>query len=323
MKDINLLKIKCFVHLHYGNKMIKWISNKPYAAFVFLIFSAVIITLSLSFNFLCNNVFPNSSMGIYDKNFWVNLLVNLNSSIIDFLFLGLVILYIDKKIQKEKDNNNHQKMIQERIEILRRDLKDYAEHSTIELDLRKAGIVRDLCKLNENKIDVRKIQIHEVALRDIDLIGLSLYRSKLEKLSFKKCTLRSLNLMEGNSKKLSFCDCTIRNMKLNNGSFKAIEFKNCSLVNSKMNNAELNSAIFINCDLQDVTFENSNLRSANFKGSINIDVEQLIKAACLDYIIADEDILSKVKVLRNDVTGRRGIEHPSRTPSDTLSTSSV
>lgn len=292
--------------------MIKWISNKPYAAFVFLIFSAVIIAFSLSFNFLCKHIFPNTSVGIYDKDFWVNLLVNLNSSIIDFLFLGLVILYIDKKIQKEKDNKNHQEMIQEKIETLRRDLKDYAEHSTIELDLRKAGIIRDLCKLNEHKIDVRKIQIHEVALRDIDLIdsdlsGLSLYRSKLEKLSFKKCILRSLNLMEGNSKKLSFHDCTIRNMKLNNGSFKAIEFKNCSLVNSKMNNAELNSAIFINCDLQNVTFENSNLRSANFKGCRNINVDQLTKAKCLDYIIADEDILSKVKALRNDVKMKKDV----------------
>lgn len=286
--------------------MIKWISKKPYAVLVFLIFSIVIIALSLSFNFLSNYIFPNSSVGIYDKDFWVNVLINLNSSIIDFLFLGLVILYFDKKTQKEKEAKNSQQMIQDKIDILRRDLKDYAEHSTIELDLRKAGIIRELNKLNEKMINIRKIKMHEVELREIELIdsdlsGLSLYKAKIEGLSFKNCTLRSLNLMEGSSKKLLFSECTIRNMKLSNGNFKAIKFENCSLVNSKMNNAVLSSAIFINCDLQDATFENSNLRSANFKGCKNINVELLVKAACLDYIIADEEILSKVKTLRNEV----------------------
>ena len=292
--------------------MIKWILKKPYAALVFLIFSIVIITLSLSFNFLCKYIFPTSSAGIYNKDFWVNLLVNLNSSIIDFLFLGLVILYFDKKNQREKERKDSQKLIQEKIDILRRDLKDYAEHSTIELDLRKAGIIRELCKLSQKNINIRKIKIHEVELSEIELIdsdlsGLSLYKTKLENLSFKNCLLRSLNLMEGISKKVLFSGCTIRNMNMNNGNFKAIKFEKCSLVNSRMNNAELNSAIFIDCDLQDVTFENSNLRSANFKGCKNINVELLIKAACLDYIVADEEILSKVKSLRDGVKMKKDV----------------
>lgn len=91
------------IDFYNGNKMIKWILKKPYAALVFLIFSIVIITLSLSFNFLCKYIFPTSSAGIYNKDFWVNLLVNLNSSIIDFLFLGLVILYLIKKIKEKKN----------------------------------------------------------------------------------------------------------------------------------------------------------------------------------------------------------------------------
>lgn len=290
--------------------MTKWLSKKPYAVLVFIFFSIMTISLSLSFNYLSEPLPTGISAGIYDKSFWVNLLINLNSSIVDFFFLGLIILYFDKKNQKQVEDEKSQNFIKEKVGTLRRDLKDYAEHSTIELDLRKAGILRDLCALNEVGIHIRKIKIHGVDLKNIklndsDLSGLSLYQSKLENFEFKNCTLRSLNLMEGTSKKLKFSNCIIRNMKLTQGKFKAIEFENCSLINSRMNNADLSSAIFENCDLQDATFENSNLRSANFKGCKNIDPILLSKAACLDYIVIEGEILTKLKTLKDGMKIKR------------------
>ncbi len=286
--------------------MIKWISKKPHALLIFFVFSITIIAISLGFNFLSKHILAKSSLGIYNKDFWVNLLINLNSSIVDFLFLGLVVLYFDKKKEKKREEDKLKELNQMKVIALKRDLKDYAEHSTLELDLKKAGIIHELCNMNENTINTKKIRIHSVALKNIrlvgsDLSGLSLFQTKLENIIFNDCTIRSLNLMESSSKYVKFLDCTIRNLKLNNGKFKAICFERCGLINSRMNNADLSSAMFFDCDLQDVTFDKSNLRSANFLGSKNINIESLCRADCLDYIVAEDDVLAGIEKLRPEV----------------------
>lgn len=285
--------------------MIKSIAKKHYALGVFLLFSLTIITLSISFNYLSENILTKYKVGIYNKEFWINLLINLNSSIIDFLFLGLAILYFDKKREEENEAEKSQKNLELKEQSLRRELEDYAEHSTLELDLKKAGIIHELCKINKNTINTKKIMMHGISLKNIDLInsdlsGLSLYQSKIENVTFEKCIIRSLNMMEVPSKMVKFTNCKIRNLKLTNGRFKAIHFEDCYLVNSRMNNADLSSSIFFNCDMQDVTFEKSNLRSANFLGCSNINIESLCKADCLDYIVAEEDVIARVRLLRPD-----------------------
>lgn len=283
--------------------MKKWLSNNVHhAVYVFGFFSLFVILCSGFFNYLSEYIFPNSDWGIYDKSFWVNLLININSSIIDFLFLGLLILYFDRKKESEKEEK-----------ILRRDLSDYSFHDTLELNLKKAGILKALTEMKKFKVDVPRLRIHEIELSDIilndsDMSGLSFYKTKLSNVKFTNCNLRSLNLMEATSKKLYFNDCKIRNLKLSNGVFKSVEFKSCYMGNAKMNNVDLSSAIFNGSDLDGASYDNSNFRSANFLNCKNIDVTKLCQAKCLDYIVAEENIIDEVKRIRPDTKMRRSTD---------------
>jgi len=269
--------------------MKKFLSDEVHhAAKILLCFSLVTVLISGSFNFLSSHILSNVSWGIYDRSFWVNLLINVNSSIIDFFFLALLINHFEKKRANRKEEDS-----------LMQELQDYAFHSTLELNLKKVGIIKKLCGMGANKLNVQRMRIHEVEIKDLiimqsNLDGLSLYKCNLARISFENCDIRSLNLVEATAKHVVFKNCKIKNLKMSNGKFTSVKFTNCSLINARMNNADLNSAIFKNCDLQDATFENSFMRSTNLLDSQNIDISELCKAKNLDYMVADERILQGI-----------------------------
>lgn len=270
------------------------------SAKILLIFSVVTVLLSASFNFLSSYIFPNFSLGIYDRSFWVNLLVNVNSSIIDFLFLALLITHFNKRREASKEEAS-----------LMQELQDYAFHSTLELNLKKVGILKKLCELGKKEINIQRIRIHEVEMKDLritdsNLDGLSLYKCNLARVTFENCELRSLNLVDATAKNVEFINCSIKNLKLSNGTFTSIKFTKCSLINSRLNNADLSSAIFRDCDLKDATFDNSKMRSTNLLESKNINIVELCKATNLDYILVEQSILDGIIRSGKPVKLKRG-----------------
>lgn len=277
----------------------KIIENR-YTGITFAIFSVTVILLSIYLDDISEVILPNTKIGIYNKSFWVNLLINLNSTIVDFLFLSLMIIFFTKRMENKKE-----------IETLRRELKYFATHSSVETDIKKLFNLKRLSEIDKKPVDIQKIKMQSIdidslVLKDADLSGMSLYESKLKGVKFSNCIIRSLNISKGKSKDSSFIKCTIRNLKLSGGDFKSINFEESILINAKMNDAELSNASFKKCDLKDATFDNSNLRCANFSGSKNINIVNLCKASCLDYIVASDEVLSEIKKIRADVKIKRG-----------------
>ncbi|ERK16769.1 hypothetical protein L580_0348 [Serratia fonticola AU-P3(3)] len=262
---------------------------------VFLIYSTIVIVLSLCFPYLSSVVFPNTDAGLYNKQFWSNFLTNANSSIIDFFVIGAVIYAIQKR-------NDH-KLI---LKNSHQELEDYASHSSIELNLKKMGIIRRLIESGERELSIKRLALGGIAIKDLtlmssELIGLSFYESSLTNCTFSRCNIRSLNLEKVKAKKLTFTDCTINNLRFNYGKFTAITFENVDLTNSSLFNATIPSGMFKNCNFSGVNFEGANLRSANIKSSYNIDINSLCKAKCLDYIVAEDSIIAEIKNRRPDV----------------------
>ncbi|MGN7971475.1 pentapeptide repeat-containing protein [Serratia sp. 22264] len=266
---------------------------------IFIIFTFVVILISIFFPWLSKIIFPNTELGIYNKEFWYNFLINANATILDFFVIGVVIYFLDQRRGKT-----------ELTQELLRDLEDFAPHSTVELNLKKVGIIKRLINLGVNKINIQRICIKDVEIRNIsimdsDLTGINLERSKLKNCKFERCNLRSLNLDGGKIKNVIFKKCQIRNMKLIDGTYSALLLEDVDLSNSTFVNSNLSGAIFKNCELSNVTFEKCNLRNVNFKTSKNIDILALSKAENLDYIHADEMILDGLRVLRPDSKYRR------------------
>lgn len=262
---------------------------------LFILYSSIIIIVSMAFEYLSSTILPNTELGLYDKQFWSGLLINANSSIIDFFAIGIAIHYIQKK-KSDKTALMDQY----------RELEDYASHSSTELNLKKMGIIRRLQYAGEKTINIKRltlegISIAEIEIESSDLTGLSLYESRLTNCTFSKCNLRSLNLEKVKAKNLNLASCKANNLRFNHGKFSGLYCNETDLSNSSLLGATLKSGIFKRCDFSGVKFEGSDLRSANIKSSYNIDIVELCKAKCLDYIVADDSIILGIKSARSDV----------------------
>ncbi|MCQ8229099.1 pentapeptide repeat-containing protein [Pantoea trifolii] len=275
------------------------IKSHPYAS-IFLVFSIyLIITIIFSslFPWLSKHILPNTSLGIYNKDFWINLLINLNASLIDFIFFGIALFIFQRR--------NERKTL---IEETKNSLSDISKYNDVTLNLKKVGLIR---RLNEQKchtitmhrlnISGSGVEMRDVKLIDSDLTGLESESIYFNTVYFEKCNLKSSNFQRSKLRNLTMLDCTLKNVNFSHSNLKGAIFKECRLMGAKFNNCNLQSAILSGSNLERVDFEGANLNFCNLKSAININATELCKAATLNYIVLDPIVELQVRSLRGDV----------------------
>lgn len=70
---------------------------------VLMLFALITITITGFWDFVSQNILPNTSWGLYNKSFFENLLAGMHGSIIDLFLIGIVIFWFDK--HRERKNN--------------------------------------------------------------------------------------------------------------------------------------------------------------------------------------------------------------------------
>ncbi len=265
------------------------ISNMKYIIGIFFLYSGLIVGLS---------VYNDS----YNSKFMENFLVNANSSILDFLVLGVILYYFENKRQN-KD------AIHELIE----DLENLAKHSSAELNIMKIKIIRQLNAKGIYNIQVPRIELDKMStikylhFKDADLTGLNMSESYIRDCSFDNCTIQALNITGNRVKSVKFKNCKLRNIKAFNTRFQNVTFENCSFEGGYFTDSEMKSCILKGCDFKSVTYEGANMRNANLLNSINISVKELVKAKNIDYLICDEQIKNEIRKENPAIKISRGI----------------
>ncbi|MCY1685358.1 pentapeptide repeat-containing protein [Yersinia enterocolitica] len=263
---------------------------------VFVIYTLCIVSISIFFPELSKSFFPHTEIGIYNKSFWDALLINANASIIDFFVIGIIVVALNAYNGKRST-----------ISELYRDLEDYAAHSSVDINLKKLGIIKRLNKANIYIVNVQrmsldnKILIKKLTFQNSDLTGLNFTDSSLSETTFTDCNLRSLSLYSAKVKSVIFSNCKIKRMKLNNAKLLDVVFNDSDLNHSDFTNSELKSCMFKNCNMENINFSGANMRSANIRKCRNINIEELCKAANLNYLIADSDVIEKIKSIKPEV----------------------
>ncbi|PAN73406.1 hypothetical protein CIW69_15130 [Enterobacter cloacae] len=246
-------------------------------------------------------IFITDKTNNYNDNFLQNFLVNANSSILDFLILGVILYYFEHKRQ----NND---AIQELIS----DLENLAKHSSGELNIMKLKIMRQLNQKGVFDIKVQRIEMNELAgiknlkFKDADLNSINMSHSYIKKCNFEKCILSAMNIDNCTLRDVRFVNCNLKNLKAQNVDFQNVYFENCILDGAYFNDSQIKSCILKGCDFKNVTYEGANMRSANLTDAKNIDITQLIKAGCLDYLICDEKIKQELKAKNDSIKFARG-----------------
>lgn len=280
-------------------KVLTYFYERPVFAALstFSIYLLIVFLITVFFPWLSIHILPNTFAGLYNKQFWEGVLVNLNSSVVDFFVFGVILFYFHKK---GESNSIISSMLNE--------LSDIAKYDDIQLNLRKVGILKRLSSLGHNIYTLHRIaiggngvEIRDVKIRKSDFTALNAKKVYINTLSVIESSLRSSDFSESKIRNARFDSCNFRNTNFEKTTSVGNKFNNCDFKNANFKNSNFKSSIFVDSNFEGVNFEGCNLNRTNLKNATNIDITELCKASDLHYIIAEQSIISQIKIMRPDV----------------------
>lgn len=239
---------------------------------------------------------PNTTLGLYDKSFWENVLVEAHGLVFDIFVLGLVLIWMDTYRQKR--------------ESITRDLESLWDLNTLTEEVYRKRKVNILKRLNINKtykIDVTdltlsdKVKIKDITFKNSGLFGLKFLDCRIFNLKIEHSKLNSAEFSDSIIKNSEITDTYLKNAKFQSASLVGLNLTNSDLFRAKFIDADLEGADLRGCNLKRTTFTGANLKNANLRGCINLNYDALIEAKCIDYIKADECVLEELKLRKPDM----------------------
>nr|QJS05187.1 pentapeptide repeats family protein [Psychrobacter sp.] len=232
--------------------------------FMLIILSIVTVLITGFWEGVSNFVFPNLTWGLYNKDFFENLLVEMHGGIIDLLIVG-VILY-GFEIRRAKSDS---------IKEAKNNLADLRYYSGSDASFKFYRALRLLASLK-----VHNVEMPNGSLNDLKIKSLSLSKSNLAATDFSRSTLDSVSLQNCDLQAAQFFDsklrhCIFKNLNLKRSKFikadlRGMSFESCIIEGAVFKDSNLQSAIFKGVDCRGVSFKGCNLRGASFRGAQNL-----------------------------------------------------
>jgi uncharacterized protein YjbI with pentapeptide repeats len=254
-----------------------------------------IFLVCANWNWVSSTIFPNTILGVYRKEFWENVLVEMHGMILDLVVVGILIFWLDSR-----------RAIKSEIHRQLEDLVDYASLDSPEVNLKKIGHIKRL-----NSVGVKCFNVQNLTLSEVALSGVSVENSKMIGLKISGGKVSSSEFINVQMRSSDFENCTIRNAKFEASNLLKSKFKGAVCKGVSFRGACLERVDFTDCDLQSAILREADLRGAIFKGANlkqcslmdakNIDLGELSKASCLDHIAMSEENIMQLVSLRSDM----------------------
>ncbi|SFT22519.1 Pentapeptide repeat-containing protein [Acinetobacter bohemicus] len=248
---------------------------------ILLTFCFIVFLITAFWNQVSSTILPNTTMGLYDKDFFQNMLINAHGSAIDILLISIILYWFE---QRKKKNEDIKDIIQE--------LAYLKHYKGDDISYRYFGRLKKIHDMGENQVDLPSAQIYNIDIKEINLINSNLIaanfkNSIISNSSFKKCNLEATQFIDCkiiSKNTVIFEECNLIRANFYKAQLKGIDFRSCQLTNAKFDQADLSSADFRNVDCKGMSFKNANLRSTNFMGAMNLTQEMLNEAKNIKYI---------------------------------------
>jgi BTB/POZ domain-containing protein KCTD9 len=253
------------------------------AFLVFAVFSAAVVIVTGFWDFFRSLAFTETQWGLYNEDFWKNVLVEAHGTILDLVLVGIIILYLD-----------HRRNTRASIAHYQEDIDDFRYWMAQEAAYKTVGNIRRLNSLGKTDINLSDCYLKAMNLSGMNLSGANLRGAKLEAVSLKRALLPKAKLegsvLEGAC--LRGCNLSGSNIEranCKNGDFAGACFRHARMWRTDFTNANLRSADLRDANLKDVNFEGADLRSANLVGARNLTLDQLLAAKSIQYAKVDTE----------------------------------
>jgi len=242
------------------------------------IVAAVVVLLTGFWNEVATSIFPDSTWGLYSREFFENVLVEAHGTLLDLLVVGVVLFWFERR-RERAESIEEQKTTLADLRYYRGNDASYRVFGTVKR-LQSYGIsALPLAEAMLNDLEITEIQFYESDLRATNFAN-----SKLKACTFENCRAEAAIFVGARFNHITLKNVSLRRAKFNNAVLKGIDFSECQIEGVDFTNADLSSAIFRGVDCKNVKFQNANLRSANFKGALNLTQAMLNSASNTQYI---------------------------------------
>ncbi|MEZ8314262.1 pentapeptide repeat-containing protein [Vibrio splendidus] len=279
--------------------MINLINKTPFRAvtFLFILTLLIVFFITSCWEMVSSYIFPNTTLGLYNKDFWENVLVEAHGMVFDILIIGVAVVWMDTRraIYNEK-------------KLMLNELSDLSYLDLPEVNHRKVGMLHRLNNLGVKSFHVEELIITNVRVKGLiseksNFSHLKIIGSLISKAQFSETELFRADFSDTEVKSTKFLSCQMKKVIFIHAKVHGVDYSNSNLERARFMNADLQSAMFRGCNLREANFENANLRNANLRGAKHLKVEQLLKAKSLDYIVVDEGIKKQLKAMCIDIKG--------------------
>jgi uncharacterized protein YjbI with pentapeptide repeats len=276
---------------------VRKIIENPVKTLAIIAIALLIIVFSITafWGAVSESLLPNTKLGLYDKAFWENFLVEMHGIVFEISIIGILIIWLDTKRSRNND-----------IERLKEDLEDYSSLDFPEINVKKLGHIKRLNALGINNIDVQNLvlnglKVKRIRINGTRLIGLKIMNGSIIESQFKSIKMRSSNFQGTAVKNTIFEYCDLLKSIYIESKCKGIRFSHSCLERADFTNADLQNCIFNDCNVRETNFEGSNLKHAVFRESTNLTADMLAKAKNLDYVKVSDAIMTELVRLRPDM----------------------
>lgn len=258
----------------------------------FAIFSAFIIVATGFWSDLSARVLPNTTWGLYSKEFFEDVLIGAHGTLIDLFVVGIVLYWFEKRseqrekaIKEESEKLNAVTRHKEALADLRFYEGSDAAHRT--LSTIKRLVALEVYDFPCPEADLQKTNVEDLRFTGANMHAINFSHAKIKSISMTNCVCDAGIFINSRMQHISLKNVSFNRAKFCGANLSGIDFTGCSIQRADFSNANLRSAIFRDVDCKGVNFDNADLRSANFKGAKNLTNEMLQKAKNIDYIIVD------------------------------------
>ncbi|MCR9654140.1 pentapeptide repeat-containing protein [Vibrio parahaemolyticus] len=280
--------------------------------------ASVIVWITAYWEVVSTTVLAETTMGLYNRAFWENFLVEAHGFLLDFIVFGVLVFSLDRLRSSREVTQKLARQKQEEKERMEEELSDYAALDMPELNLRKIGHIKRLQRSGVERFDITQLTINACNIKGLvfsahsRLIGMQLQNGHMNTIKFEYVSMKSSFFNGTTIRSCVWNNCDLRKLVLKDCKAKGTTFVDCQMAGADLRNADLTGAVFTNSSMENVKFEGAILNRVDFRGVSGLDARSLSTASSVDYILVDLEILEQLKELKPDMnlSGQRGIEPP-------------
>lgn len=272
------------------------LDNPIKTALVIASLAALVVFIITAFwNSLSTTILPNTTIGLYNREFWENVLVEMHGMVFELAVVGILLLWLDGRRGEKRDLNQ-----------CKEHLADYAEFDFPEAHLKKMSALKRLVSAQVKDLEVHYVNLSGRSLKGVvlngwSIIGFKLNEGKLTASSFTNVQSRSSNFVHCTMTQVRFTGGSLYRCKFEGATLRDVSFRNVNLGKVEFTHCDMVGTLFDGVTLKDAKYDGANLSRCSFKTANDVDVGELSKAAKLDFIVLSDDLMMKLLALRPEI----------------------